>query len=223
MNENCRVRKERVELSRELPHRNLNLIDVLGSAGNAVELSNSARQIDAPGCGFRVDTGGSRQKRTLPIGASFGRWTILIDAKPVRGLTSHLVRCSCPAKTERVVIASALRHGRSLSCGCLKVERQLAYARRHGMSHTPEHRAWDSMQGRCFNPTNAAYLNYGGRGIKVCGPRDWLETQPRRCAAQRTNPREPGQCKMAAAKGRDMCPRHLRYAATSNDSTRRVG
>ena len=27
---------------------------------------------------------------------------------------------------------------------------------------------WSSMKQRCLNPNNAAYKNYGGRGIKIC-------------------------------------------------------
>lgn len=39
---------------------------------------------------------------------------------------------------------------------------------RHGMSRTPEHKAWAAMLDRCRNPKNPSYHNYGGRGIKVC-------------------------------------------------------
>jgi len=38
----------------------------------------------------------------------------------------------------------------------------------HGMSNTPEHRAWNNMIQRCYNPNIKDYPNYGGRGIKVC-------------------------------------------------------
>lgn len=30
------------------------------------------------------------------------------------------------------------------------------------------YRSWSGMLGRCFDPTNAAWPNYGGRGIMVC-------------------------------------------------------
>ena len=39
---------------------------------------------------------------------------------------------------------------------------------KHGLSRTPEYRAWQTMRLRCNNPDNAAYPAYGGRGIKVC-------------------------------------------------------
>ena len=41
-------------------------------------------------------------------------------------------------------------------------------AERHGMTRTPEYKAWNHMRNRCANPNNPDYPNYGGRGIKVC-------------------------------------------------------
>lgn len=38
----------------------------------------------------------------------------------------------------------------------------------HGFSQTPEYRAWQCMRKRCTDPENAAWPNYGGRGITVC-------------------------------------------------------
>lgn len=38
----------------------------------------------------------------------------------------------------------------------------------HGLSYTPEYRAWQLMRLRCHDPKHAAYPRYGGRGITVC-------------------------------------------------------
>jgi len=38
----------------------------------------------------------------------------------------------------------------------------------HGMFGTPEYWSWGGMIQRCHNPSNPAFHNYGGRGIKVC-------------------------------------------------------
>lgn len=46
--------------------------------------------------------------------------------------------------------------------------------RKHGLSYVPEYRAWQTMRLRCIEPTNAAYPNYGGRGISVCAR--WLDS-----------------------------------------------
>ena len=48
-------------------------------------------------------------------------------------------------------------------------------ALRHGLSHTPEHRAWIAMRQRCNDPNYHAYADYGGRGIRVCERWDSFE------------------------------------------------
>ncbi len=44
----------------------------------------------------------------------------------------------------------------------------------HGLSYTPEYRAWQQMRLRCLDPKHKAYPSYGGRGITVC--QRWLES-----------------------------------------------
>jgi hypothetical protein len=44
----------------------------------------------------------------------------------------------------------------------------------HGLTRTPEYRAWQGMRLRCTDPEHKAYPRYGGRGIKVCDR--WLES-----------------------------------------------
>lgn len=43
---------------------------------------------------------------------------------------------------------------------------------KHGMAGTPTYRAWWAILGRCLNPRDSRYPNYGGRGITVCD--HWL-------------------------------------------------
>lgn len=42
----------------------------------------------------------------------------------------------------------------------------------HGLSEFPEYRAWQTARLRCTSPTNAAYPDYGGRGIRMC--EEWI-------------------------------------------------
>lgn len=42
---------------------------------------------------------------------------------------------------------------------------------KHGMYGTRLYHIWNGFTGRCFNPKNKDYENYGGRGITVC--EDW--------------------------------------------------
>lgn len=45
----------------------------------------------------------------------------------------------------------------------------------HGLSKSPEYRAWAGMWQRCANPRNARYAKYGGRGIAICDRWDSFE------------------------------------------------
>ncbi len=45
---------------------------------------------------------------------------------------------------------------------------QESHNKTHGMAGTPIYGIWSKMKGRCTNPNDAAYENYGERGIKVC-------------------------------------------------------
>ena len=44
----------------------------------------------------------------------------------------------------------------------------------HGLTKTPEYRAWHSMKQRCLNPNSNRWDKYGGRGISVC--QNWLDS-----------------------------------------------
>ncbi len=57
----------------------------------------------------------------ISAGKKFGRWTVLDEwQKTARGERKWLCRCECG--TERYVLERSLRHGGSLSCGCLRKE-----------------------------------------------------------------------------------------------------
>ena len=69
--------------------------------------------------------------------------------------------CLCDCGKERVVFGFNLKNGHTKSCGCLKIER----AKTHDMYGTPTYRSWDHMNGRCSNPNDKEYKDYGGLGI----------------------------------------------------------
>jgi hypothetical protein len=95
----------------------------------------------------------------------FGRW-IVLQAQGKKSL------CRCDCGTERLVIATDLRLGKSTSCGCLRRERtsegSKIWNRKHGMEKSPEYRIWVDMKRRCHQPQRSDYHRYGGRGIAVC-------------------------------------------------------
>jgi hypothetical protein len=71
-----------------------------------------------------------------------------------------LSKCDCG--NEAIVAYSRLTSGQVKSCGCLQKENRI----KHGYSSSVEYRAYQNAKDRCTNPNNAAYEDYGGRGIK---------------------------------------------------------
>lgn len=52
----------------------------------------------------------------------------------------------------------------------------MSWNRTHGMSNTRLYWVWKSMIGRCNDPGNKDYADYGGRGVAVC--EQWSEFVP---------------------------------------------
>jgi hypothetical protein len=74
--------------------------------------------------------------------------------------------CVCDCGQYIKPAGSTLRNGKAKSCGC---SRRIPDAK----SYTKEYQTWRSMIKRCYDPKNASYYSYGGRGITVCDR--WLE------------------------------------------------
>lgn len=125
---------------------------------------------------------GPTQRIRIEAGARYGRWTVVVSRAPEGGgPTVADVKCDCGSVG--TVIAQNLKRGLSMSCGCLLRDMAKAAAvngewgsvqRTHGLSRTPEHISWLAAKGRCFNPLNPAFADYGGRGITMCA--EWRDS-----------------------------------------------
>jgi len=158
------------------------------------------------------------------MGHKFNRWTVIAKEKINRhGQTMWLCECECG--TRRIVLGGSLRNGKSQSCGCLMRERASMANKRHGHHKTPIYRVWCHMLERCNNQTDAAFHNYGGRGICVC--LKWLSFEeflkdmgekPKRLTIERIDNDgnyEPSNCKWATRKEQTRNTRHnvmIKYA-----------
>ena len=123
-------------------------------------------------------------------GRLFSAWTVLTVAYRVRGGGTKKTRyytywnCRCICGTERAVNQSSLLYGSTHSCGCMKRLRLAVANHTHGHSRsrtrgtkvTQEYQAWAGLRGRCNNPNNPDYVEYGGRGITVCKRWNRFET-----------------------------------------------
>lgn len=105
-------------------------------------------------------------KRINLVGSTFGRLTVVSLSGYHNGQARWLCRCECG--NERINGSANLRNGRVVSCGCFSRERIGIAATRHGYFGTPTYNSWAGMKGRCNNPRNHKYPDYGGRGISVC-------------------------------------------------------
>jgi len=99
-----------------------------------------------------------------PLGSIFGRLTV-IEAE-----RSSRLRCRCTCGREIQTRSHELVNGSRKSCGCFARQRLGNHNRTHGLSRTPEYRAWLHLRRRCFAPSDIDYRYYGGRGISVHPP-----------------------------------------------------
>jgi hypothetical protein len=115
---------------------------------------------------------------------TYGRLTVLKRS----GSASNgdaLWECLCSCGTAKVLRASALRSGSTVSCGCFHKEQVVKLvqpcgalaATKHGHAsrlkkRTPTYRSWQHMIDRCCNPKSDRWKFYGAKGVRVC--KKWM-------------------------------------------------
>ncbi len=109
-----------------------------------------------------------RGKKLEVVGEVYGRLTITGEADPHISRSRRKQRkvsyvCSCGVEGE-ALLGNILR-GNTTSCGCLLKE---GNATKHGKYGTRLYKVYYNMRNRCSTPKGQSYVNYGGRGIKVC-------------------------------------------------------
>ena len=91
----------------------------------------------------------------------FGSLTFVAEA----GANKHgkaMWKLICDCGNETIAVASAVRTGRTKSCGCGKHK---GSRRTHGRRRSRLYTIWCNMKARCDNRNHPAYRNYGMRGI----------------------------------------------------------
>lgn len=96
------------------------------------------------------------------LGQRFER-LLVVAAAPNKGeVTRWLCRCDCGS--EKIITSRALKTGNTKSCGCLRAEMMTT----HGLIDHPLYSVYKGIVGRCYQKSNVAFHNYGGRGIHMC-------------------------------------------------------
>jgi hypothetical protein len=81
--------------------------------------------------------------------------------------------CECTCGAVKVVDSGCLKSGNTRSCGCLFKQALSESRTKHGLRESPEYEVFYAMKGRCTNPRNGRFSDYGGRGIRICDR--WLD------------------------------------------------
>ena len=106
------------------------------------------------------------KRKFIPVGAVFGRLTVVRAGADKSGRTTS--DCVCACGREKNVANNLLQQEQTKSCGCLQPQVTATRNRTHSKSRTAEYNIWCGMNDRCARPKNKSYANYGGRGITVC-------------------------------------------------------
>lgn len=103
------------------------------------------------------------------------RFTRLLvkDSAGIGKFKIPLYVCECDCGKIAKVSRNKLVTKGTRSCGCLKSELSTLRSTKHGLSNTRMFQTFKGMKARCNNPKNNAYMNYGGRGIKI----EWKSVQ----------------------------------------------
>ena len=104
------------------------------------------------------------------IGKRFGKLTILeiVRKRNKNGHLQKIARCICDCGKEKDILIYDILKNKTMSCGCYNVETTIQCSTTHGLKGHPLYKVWCNIKGRCENPNVPGYVNYGGRGIKIC-------------------------------------------------------
>lgn len=105
-------------------------------------------------------------------GKKFHRLIVVAALK--KRQNGHVVwKCRCECGMLAFATSTNLINEKVKSCGCLKKELLTVHGHASRQVKSSTYSVWRGVIDRCTNPKQAAYQDYGGRGIKVC--ERWLK------------------------------------------------
>jgi len=118
------------------------------------------------------------------VGCKFGRLTVIEDLG--RNERSHrIVKVQCSCGTVKIIRASQIDNGGTVSCGCFFKEQSSRVHKTHGYKGTPTYCAWVAIagpadKGKIRNLKERGYANNrlqrGNRNLRNV-PKMWRRTQ----------------------------------------------
>lgn len=145
------------------------------------------------------------------VGQKFNR-LLVKSVYRENGKTYANVVCDCG--NEQSTVLDYIVGGKKKSCGCWLEENQSQIGTKsvkHSLYKHPLQRIWQHIKGRCLNPNDARYSDYGGRGISICDEwkndfkvfydwaiaADWQKGMEVDRYPNNDGNYEPGNCRMA--------------------------
>lgn len=107
------------------------------------------------------------------INKKFERLTVIERAENTKQGSAQW-KCQCDCGKIIKVRASALKAGKSKSCGCLSKDKSKKIHSTHGLSKHPLYKTWQAIKDRCYNEKNQFYKKYGEKGIRMSN--EWKES-----------------------------------------------
>ena len=105
------------------------------------------------------------------VGQRYGKLTVLSFAgrRPSGKQKKTVWLCRCDCGNEKVIVGAEMKNGHTTSCGCVHKKMVGDINRKHNLANRCSlYGVWKNIHGRCLNPNDKSYKNYGGRGIKIC-------------------------------------------------------
>ncbi|MBD2613907.1 hypothetical protein H6G94_21965 [Nostoc punctiforme FACHB-252] len=117
--------------------------------------------------GRSTNCGCKKRKESIPVGANFGRLTVIsdVEVKGKRGELLLLTLCRCG--TQKYVSKNSLKRGLTQSCGCLQRDSLKTDKTIHGHCKSHEYNSWLHIKRICYNKNHHQYKYHGGCGIEV--------------------------------------------------------
>lgn len=154
-------------------------------------------------------------------GQRFGRLLVLGKSESLDGFATW--KCQCDCGTVKIVRGTALRAGKTVSCGCYNRENHTKHGRRSDQKNAkydPTYTSYISMKSRVLNPKAHAYENYGGRGIEIC--KEWLDGGFEQFLAD-MGERPEGKSLDRIDYNGDYCPENCKWSTPQEQSENRRG
>jgi len=114
----------------------------------------------------------------LETNLKLGRLTLIERFVGLKNDRKSYWKCLCECGKEVIIRSDALNKDKqpTRSCGCIKKEQEIInFEKRikHNFTGTKLYNKYVGMKDRCYNKNNTRYINYGGKGIKLCS--EWLK------------------------------------------------